>query len=306
MAGAAGGGGCPGLTAAGYAAAVIGLYDSGYGGLTVLRHVRRALPRHDLVYLGDSGRAPYGGRDVHTLLDFSEQCVERLFEEGCEVVVVACHTISCVGLRHLQRRYAPAGGNRHVLGVTIPGAELAVRSGARRVGVLATARTVLSGTYVTELHKLDPEIEVRQQAAPLLAPIVEEGWERTEIAREAVRRYLMALGPVDALLLGCTHYPLLAEVLALEVAPGVQVLDPGPYVAERLVDWLARHPGVVGPGEGRLRVLCTGDPVLFAEHGARFLGEGLPVVQHVAEQEGRLAHADPASAPRGQVERAAR
>jgi glutamate racemase len=283
---------------------VIGVYDSGYGGLTVLRHVRRALPRHDLVYLGDSGRAPYGGRDVHTLLDFAEQCVERLFEEGCEVVVVACHTISCVALRHLQRRYGPPRGHKHVLGVTIPGAELAVRVSRGHVGILATARTVASGTYITEVHKLDPALQVSQQAAPLLAPIVEEGWERTGIAREAVQRYLAALGPVDTVLLGCTHYPLLDAVLREVLPEGVEVIDPGPYVAERLVDWLARHPGVVAPGDGRLRVLCSGDPVAFATHGERFLGEPLPEVQHVAEVDGRLAHADPTAAPRGQVERA--
>jgi glutamate racemase len=278
----------------------------------VLRHVRAALPQHDLVYLGDSGRAPYGGRDVHTLLDFAEQCVERLFEEGCEVVIVACHTISCVGLRHLQRRYGPPAGRRRVLGVTIPGAELAVEHcraregeprGACRVGILATSRTVASGTYVAEVHKLDPGVVVKQQAAPLLAGIVEEGWETSSIAREAARRYLEALGPVDTLLLGCTHYPLLEEVLREVAGPGVAVVDPAPFVAKRLVDWLERHPGVVAPGEGRLRVLCTGDPVSFARHGGRFLGETLPEVQHVAEVNGRLACAVPSEAPTGQIER---
>ncbi len=282
---------------------MIGLYDSGYGGLTVLREVRAALPRHDLVYLGDSGRAPYGGRDVHTLLDFSEQCVERLFEEGCRLVIVACNTISCVGLRHLQARYALPGAGRHVLGVSIPGAELAVRSTRGHVGVLATARTVASGTYVTEIHKLDANVRVSQRAAPLLAPIVEEGWEATEIAREAVARYLADLPGIDALLLGCTHYPLLAPVLRDALPKGVQVLDPAPYLAARLVDWLARHPGVAAPGEGRLRVLCSGDPAAFAAHGARFLGAPLPDVIHVAEVDGRLAPADPSAAPVGQVVR---
>ena len=114
---------------------MIGVYDSGYGGLTVLRALRAALPRQDFVYLGDSGRAPYGGRDAHTILDFAEQCVERLFEEGCALVVVACHTVSCVGLRHLQQRYAPTPDSPHrILGVTIPAAQAAVASSAGHIG----------------------------------------------------------------------------------------------------------------------------------------------------------------------------
>lgn len=255
---------------------MIGVYDSGYGGLTVLRHLRRALPDRDVLYLGDSGRAPYGGRDVDTLLDFSEHCVEWLFEEGCRLVVVACNTVSCVALRHLQQRYAGPGSDRRVLGVTIPGAEAAVAVTRGHVGVLATARTVASGTYVTEIHKLAPAVRVSQRAAPLLAPLVEEGWEDTDIARLAVARYLADLPAVDTLLLGCTHYPLLADAIAAAAPPGVAVVDPAPWLATRLVDWLARHPGFDAPGRGALRLACTGDPVPFRAHGARFLGRTCP------------------------------
>ncbi len=282
---------------------MIGVYDSGYGGLTVLRELRRALPQYDMVYLGDSGRAPYGGRDVDTLLDFSEQCVERLFSEGCKLVVVACNTISCVALRHLQQRYAGAGSAQHVLGISIPGAELAVQVTSGHVGILATARTVSSGTYVTEIHKLNPTVRVSQRAAPLLAPIVEEGWEDSSIARDAVARYVADLPGIDTLLLGCTHYPLLLPVFREVVAPGVTLVDPAPYAARRLVDWLARHPGVATPGTGALRVLCTGNPANFALHGGRFLGERLPVVEPIAEVRGRLANADPQDSPTGQVVR---
>jgi glutamate racemase len=282
---------------------VIGVFDSGYGGLSVLRHLRRVLPARDFLYLGDSGRAPYGGRSVHTILDLSEQACERLFDEGCRLVVVACNTVSCVALRHLQQRYAGPGSGRRVLGVTIPGAEAAVAAGPGRIGVLATTRTVASLTYVAEIHKLAPEREVVQRAAPLLAPLVEEGWEDTELASGAVRRYLAALGPVDVLLLGCTHYPLLRPVFDAEVAPGTRVVDPAPWLAERLVDWLARHQGFDEPGAGALHVLCTGDPVAFAQHGARFLGEPLVSVHHVAEVAGRLERRDPSAAPVGQFVR---
>jgi len=281
----------------------IGVYDSGFGGLGVLRELRRALPDRDFVYLGDSGRAPYGGRDVHTILDFAEQATERLLGEGCRLVVVACNTVSCVALRHLQRRYAGADSAARILGVAIPGAEAAVAQTKGHVGILATARTVDSGTYVTEIHKLAPSVRVTQRAAPLLAPIVEEGWEDTAIAREAAERYLADLPQIDTLLLGCTHYPLLVPVLRQVVPRGVAVLDPAPTVATRLVDWLARHPTYDNAGRGALRVLCTGDPTAFARHGARFLGAPVGVVEPIAEVGGRLAPRDPSAAPTGQVVR---
>lgn len=280
---------------------MIGVYDSGFGGLSVLRHLRAALPRRDFVYLGDSGRAPYGGRDTDTLLTFAEQCVERLLEEGCRVVVVACNTVSCVALRHLQHRYATGGGAR-VLGVTIPAAEIATRVSEGHIGLLATARTVASGTYPIELAKLGRH-RVSARAAPLLAPLVEEGWEDTEIARLAVARYLADLPGIDTLLLACTHYPFLRTAFEAALPPGVRVLDPAPYVAERLADWLARHPGWDEEGEGVLRVLCTGDPAAFRGPGERFLGAALPSVQHVAEEAGRLAHRDRPVVPVGQVVR---
>ncbi len=315
---------------------MIGVYDSGYGGLSVLRALRVALPGQSFVYLGDNGRAPYGGRDIHTILDFSEQCVERLFDEGCDLVVVACHTVSCVALRHLQARYVREGRSdrRRILGVTIPTAEIAVATSSGHIGVLGTARTVASGTFVAEIAKLGPH-RVTQVAAPLLAPIVEEGLETSEIARAAARHYLAGLADCDTIVLGCTHYPLLLEVLAASTS--ARVLDPSPHVAARLVDWLERHPGFVpqagpltpsrgtpdfasfaaggggGPPlrnaspdtartasvpEGSLRVLCSGDPEAFRVHGSRFLGAPLDAVEHIAEHDGRLvARARPAQHP---------
>lgn len=282
---------------------MIGVYDSGYGGLSVLRTLRSALPRHDYVYLGDSGRAPYGGRDADTVLDFAEQCVERLFEEGCRLVIVACHTVSCVALRHLQRRYVPdPDGPRRILGVTIPAAEYAVASSRGHIGVIGTQRTISSGTFAMEVAKLGPH-RVTALAAPLLTPIVEEGWEESEVARLAVARYVARYRDIDTLLLACTHYPLLVDAFQAALPPSVRVLDPSPFVAERLVDWLERHPGYAAPGEGALRVLCSGDPDRFRDHGGRFLRAPVPVVQHVAEEQGRLAHRDSMRIVVGQVVR---
>ena len=281
--------------------APVGVYDSGYGGLTVLRALRNEMPELDCVYLGDSGRAPYGGRDLDTVLDFAEQCVERLFGEGCRVIVVACHTVSCVALRHLQHHYGTA--ERRVLGVTIPSAEAAVARTRGRIGFLGTARTVASHTFRTEVHKLAPGVEVTEVAAPLLAPIVEEGWEETDLARLAVQRYLAVFSGIDTLVLGCTHYPLLDRAFR-ELAPrGVAVLNPAPEVARRFQEWRARHPGFAPAGAGRLRLLSSGDTARFAGNAARFLGEAPPVVEHVAESRGRLALCAEGGEPLGQVVR---
>jgi glutamate racemase len=280
----------------------VGVYDSGYGGLTVLRQLRRALPELDYVYLGDSGRAPYGGRDVDTVLDFAEQCVERLFGEGCRAIVVACHTVSCVALRHLQQRYGSA--ERRVLGVTIPAAEAAVAQTRGHIGFVGTARTVASHTFRTEVGKLNPDVRVSEVAAPLLAPIVEEAWEDTEIARLAVRRYLEMFSGIDTLVLGCTHYPLLERAFDELTPSDVAVLNPAPHVADRFCAWRERHPGFAPAGTGRLRVLSSGDAARFARHGERFLGEALPPVEHVAEQHGRLALCPEGHEPIGQVVRA--
>lgn len=279
----------------------VGVYDSGYGGLTVLRQLRRTLPELDYLYLGDSGRAPYGGRDVDTILDFAEQCVERLFAEGCRAIVVACHTVSCVALRHLQHRYGSA--ERRILGVTIPAAEAAVSRTRGHIGFVGTARTVASHTFRTEVRKLNTDVKITEVAAPLLAPIVEEGWEDTDIARLAVQRYLEKFDGADTLVLGCTHYPLLERAFNELTPSEVTVLNPAPEVAERFRAWRERHPGFAPAGSGKLRVLSSGDAARFASHGARFLGETLPAVEHIAEQNGRLALCPEGSEPIGQVVR---
>ncbi|HYR57644.1 MAG TPA: glutamate racemase [Chthoniobacteraceae bacterium] len=282
----------------------IGVFDSGYGGLSVLRELRRLLPGVDYVYLGDSGRAPYGGRDIDTVLDFSEQCVERLFDEGCRVIVVACHTVSCMALRHLQQRYGSA--ERRVLGVTIPAAEEAVAQTRGHIGFIGTSRTVASHTFRTEVQKIAPDVRVTEVAAPLLAAIVEEGWEESEVARLAVTRYIEPFGDIDTLVLGCTHYPLLHRAFAQCVKQGVTILNPAPFVASCFANWLARHPEFAPAEGGALRLLSSGDVARFAKHTPRFLGEEPPAIEHVAEQNGRLVRAAHDREPVGQIVRKSR
>lgn len=280
----------------------IGVFDSGYGGLSVLRELRTSLPKLDYCYLGDSGRAPYGGRDVDTVLDLSEQCVERLFGEGCRVVIVACHTVSCVALRHLQHRYG--GGKRRILGVTIPAAETAVAQTRGHIGLIGTARTVASHTFRTEVRKLSKKVKVTEVAAPILAPIVEQGWEESDIAHLAVARYMEGFADIDTLVLGCTHYPLLLNAFKACVDPGVTILNPAPFVAARFADWLTRHPEFAPTGKGRLRLLSSGDVKTFARNAGRFLGTAPPKkVEHVAERNGRLALCEGEEEPEGQVVR---
>lgn len=266
---------------------MIGVYDSGFGGLTVLRALQDRLPERDFSYLGDSARGPYGNRDADLVLDLAEQCVEALFDQGCRLIVVACHTVSSVALRHLQRRYAGPGADRRLLGVTIPAAEAAVARSAGHIGLIGTTRTVRSGTFAVEVAKLGPH-RVTQREAPLLAAIVEEGWEDTDVARAAVARYVAGLDDIDTLVLGCTHYPLLRDAFVAALPPRVAVLDPAPVVADRLADWLDRHPGFDRPGAGRLTVASTGDPATFAAHGGRFLGRVLSDVAPMHEAGGRL------------------
>ena len=282
---------------------MIGVYDSGYGGLTVLRELAKALPDRDFLYLGDNGRAPYGGRDVHTVLDFAEQSVEALFEAGCRLVVVACNTVSCVALRHLQQRYAPPGGDRRVLGVTIPGAELATRQSRGHIGILATPRTVESRTYCAESRQaVGPSGVAAIRAAA--GSDRRGGFEGHEIARLALREYLADLPGIDTLLLGCTHYPLLRPLVDTCVPEGVSVVDPGPWVAESLVAWLGRHPRFDEPvTKGTMRFLTTGDPDRFAESGARFFGQPLLPAEPLEERGGRLVARAADSRTRGQIVR---
>ena len=206
-----------------------------------------------------------------------------------------------MALRHLQQRFG--GPERRILGVTIPAAEEAVTRTRGHIGFIATARTVASHTFRTEVQKIAAGVRVTEVAAPLLAAIVEEGWEESDVARLAVARYTAEFGGIDTLVLGCTHYPLLAPAFAQAVSAGVTILNPAPCVAQRFAAWLARHPEFA-PGEGgRLRILSSGDVARFAKHAPRFLGETPPPIEHVAERGGRLALAAQDGEPVGQVVR---
>jgi glutamate racemase len=226
----------------------IGVFDSGLGGLTILRHLRGRLPQYDYLYLGDQARVPYGTRSFETVLRYTREGVEELMKRGCALVILACNTASAEALRSLQQHWLPlAAPDRRILGVLRPTTEVAgtfTRSG--HLGILATNGTVQSNSYPIEIGRFFPQLKVTQLACPLWVSLVEAGETNSEGTLFFVNRdlrKLLALDPaIDAVLLACTHYPLLGGVLRYVAPAGVHFIEQGPLVAEKLVSYLNLHP----------------------------------------------------------------
>lgn len=275
---------------------MIGVFDSGFGGLTVLSALLRELPAYDYLYLADSARAPYGARSAEVVNDFTREAVEWLFDQGCPLVVLACNTASARALRNLQQLHLPRHRpDRRLLGVVrpsvealaglpvgaiaIPG-ETAPSAAEGLVAVLGTEATIASDSYGIELRKLAPRLTLVQQACPLWVPLVEAGelhGPGTEFFLrqnlDAMRARSGGLWP-SRLLLGCTHYPLLLPALRPLLPPSVELLDQGRIVAPRLADWLRRHPDQEQKLTRRAtrRFATTDDPAWFAARGEKLLG----------------------------------
>jgi glutamate racemase len=265
------------------ASAPIGVFDSGLGGLTVARAIAELLPHEELVYLGDTARVPYGTRSAHTVIRYARSCAHKLEQHGIKLLVVACNTVSAVALDMLRVEL-----DIPVLGVIEPGARAGVAAARKgRLGVIATAGTVLSGAYVRAVAAESSRVEVIARAAPLLVPLVEEGWIEGEVPRLACRKYLEPLVAEDigALVLGCTHYPLLRGIIESELADlsghGIPVVDSARATAEELAELLeSRALAAPADREGRMRMMVTDLPSRFGEVASRFLGrsvEGLEV-----------------------------
>ena len=226
----------------------IGVFDSGYGGLTILRELRKTLPEYDYLYLGDNARAPYGSRSFEVIYRYTLEAVKELFARGCPLVILACNTASAKALRSIQQRDLPEmDPTRRVLGVIRPTVEIldrVTRSG--HVGILGTPGTVASESYVIETQKLFPEMTVAQEACPLWVPIVENSEADGDGADYFVKKYigeLMGKDPeIDTFVLACTHYPLLIDKIRQYAPEGVRILEQGHLVAESLKDYLLRHP----------------------------------------------------------------
>lgn len=261
----------------------VGIFDSGLGGLTVYHAIRSRLPQYDYCYLGDTARTPYGSRSFDTIYRYTLQGVRALFERGCPLVILACNTASAKALRTIQQKDLPQHfPGRRVLGVIRPSVELVgTISQSRKVGLFGTAGTVRSESYVLEFRKLFPDLILYQEACPMWVPLVENNETGTPAAEYFVRRHVDALMDrdpnIDAIILACTHYPLLLPLIR-KYAPGnVQIINPGPQVAERLEDYLRRHPEMEKQclKNSRQRFLTTGTAEEFENLASHFFPEPL-------------------------------
>ncbi len=227
----------------------IGIFDSGLGGLTVLAEIAKKLPDYDYLYLGDNARAPYGDRSDEIIYEFTRQGVEFLFERGCALVILACNSASASALRRLQQEWLPARfPDRRVLGIIIPVVESLERlktKKEKRVGLIGTRATVRSDAYNRECEKrLSEKIELLSEPCPLLVPLIEEGLADTPAGTMILKKYLrpLKLKQVNALVLACTHYPLIKKQIARIMGRNCRIIDPGPIVAASLHTYLGRHP----------------------------------------------------------------
>lgn len=266
---------------------MIGVFDSGFGGLVVLREFLALLPEYDYLYLGDNARIPYGTRSDRVVLRFTEQAVDYLFRQGCRLIILACHTASAKALRTIQQVYLPVHYSQYrVLGVVIPAVEEALaRSRNKRIGVMGTEGTVASRSFELELKKLDAAVEVQQQACPLLVPLIEAGEQEWEGTAMILRRYLAPLkaAQVDTLILGCTHYSILKGQIQDIMGDGPELICSGQVTAAKLVDYLRRHPEMESrlSRGGARRYLTTDLTPQFQQLAGLFMGH--PINSEVVE-----------------------
>ena len=270
----------------------IGIFDSGYGGLTILEQIRKELPGYDYLYLGDNARTPYGTRSFEVVYRFTLQCVEYLFRQGCHLVILACNTASAKALRTIQQNdLANIDPNRRVLGVIRPTVEEVVKfTKTKHIGLLATSGTVLSDSYPLEIHKIDPDIVVSSEACPLWVPLIENNEHQNEGADYFVKKYIRNLlnqdSQIDSVILGCTHYPLLYNKIARELPEGVKIISQGEIVAGSLADYLQRHPEMEEKcsRNASCRYLTTENPGKFSSSASIFLAEEISA-EHVEVSE---------------------
>jgi glutamate racemase len=261
----------------------IGVFDSGYGGLTVLKDIRARLPNYDYIYLGDNARAPYGNRSFETVYRYTLQCVTWFFNQGCPLVVLACNTASAKALRTIQQHDLPviAPGKR-VLGVIRPTTEIIGSfTKTNQVGILATSGTVLSGSYPIEIEKFFPAVQVFQEACPMWVPLVEANeYDKPGadyFVEQHIRNIFSKSDRIDTLLLACTHYPLLKNKIRQFLPRGVTLLSQGQIVADSLADYLERHPEMDSQcsKHERLAFFTTDSTADFDNHAGTFFGQAV-------------------------------
>ncbi|MEI8338054.1 MAG: glutamate racemase [bacterium] len=257
----------------------IGIFDSGFGGLSILKGIVKVLPEYDYIYLGDTARAPYGGRTKETIFEFTKQAVDFLFNQNCGLIIIACNSASSDALKKIQEEYIPIKyPGKKVLGVLIPGAEVsALKTKNKRIGILATEATVNSKAFERELFKIDPKIKIFQKACPLLVPIVEEG-KGDELSSEMIiKDYLDYFKDkdIDTLILGCTHYGILEEQIKKNMPYNVEVVSESHIIGKKLKDYLERKPEIEGTlsKDGQRAFFSTDTTNRFEKLGGKFFGK---------------------------------
>ena len=276
--------------------APIGIFDSGFGGLTVLKEIEKALPGCDYLYFGDNARAPYGGRSFESVHAYTLEAVQWLFRQGCRLVLLACNTASAKALRTNQQNDLPRlAPGRRVLGVIRPVTEMVgTLTRTRHIGVLATAGTVASRSYAIETRKYFPDVTVVQEACPMWVPLVENNeFDRAGadyFIRQHIDRLLAADPRIDTVVLGCTHYPLLEKKIRGFLPEGIAVVSQGAIVAASLVDYLRRHPEMADrcTAQGRRDFYSSETPEVFERSAVVFYGRGVRCRQKSWEPPGRL------------------
>lgn len=259
----------------------IGVFDSGFGGLTVLKEIMKELPDYDYLYLGDNARAPYGSRSFETVYEYTLECVKHLFDKGCHLVILACNTASAKALRTIQQKDLPLiAPHKRVLGVIRPTTEIIGKySHSKHVGVLGTAGTVSSGSYLVEIEKFFPEMKVFQEACPMWVPLIENNEYENPGADYFIKKHTEALmaqsEKIDAVIMGCTHYPLIKDKIKAYLPENVTLLSQGKIVAEALKDYLQRHPEIENfCSKGKTVEFYTTDlPETFNKAATLFFGQ---------------------------------
>lgn len=268
----------------------IGVFDSGYGGLTILEKIREKMPEYDYIYLGDNARTPYGTRSFEVVYEFTLQAVEKLFNLGCPLVILACNTASAKALRTIQQINLPViDPNRRVLGVIRPTAEcIGQLTQTRHVGILATTGTIKSDSYKLEVNKLFPDVTVVGEACPMWVPLVENNEFDSKGADYFVQKHINQLlekdPDIDTLILGCTHYPLLIKKIREFTPSHIQIVPQGEYVANSLQDYFMRHPEMDErcTKNGTCRFLTTESTAKFEESASIFLQQEEMHVESIA------------------------
>jgi glutamate racemase len=258
---------------------IIGVFDSGLGGLTVFKYFLSDLPEYNYIYLGDNARLPYGSKSQEVIYEYTKEAIEFLFEQGCNLIIIACNTASSQALRKIQQEYLPKHyPERRVLGVIRPLVEsITVNKQPKRVGVLGTRATINSRAYEIELKKLNQTIEVVSQSAPLLVPLIEEDWLKRPETKMILKKYLhpLKIKQIDTLILACTHYPYLYKEIKKIMGRRINVPHPGEIIASSLKKYLVRHIELElrGVDKPTRQYYTTDNPKLFKELAEKFLGQ---------------------------------